>query len=58
MGLLGQVLRSITERRILKVKETYSRLTIGDLTAKVGLEGDDGIREVTRVLNEMVSSHR
>ena len=53
-GLVRQVVASITKRRILKIKDSYSRLTIDDLAVRVGKAGADGVREVTGVLCDMV----
>ena len=47
----------MTRRRILQVKDMYSRMRMGDLATKVGKTGAGGSQEVTAVLNEMVS-HR
>ena len=51
-GLLQLVLASITKRRILRTRETYSRLRIEDLATKV----EDSIDQVSRILQDMVST--
>ncbi|CAD6585881.1 MAG: hypothetical protein TREMPRED_004269 [Tremellales sp. Tagirdzhanova-0007] len=55
-GLVRQVVASITKRRILKIKDSYSRLTIDDLAVRVGKAGADGVREVTGVLCDMIAT--
>lgn len=56
MGLLGKVFDSMIRRRILKVKDTFSRLRISDLAKKVGKSGEEGVVDVTAVLDDLVST--
>ncbi|WWD16746.1 hypothetical protein CI109_101177 [Kwoniella shandongensis] len=53
-GLIDQVLKSVTKRRIILLRETYSRLTASDLAQRVGLEGAAGAQTVLEVLSEMI----
>ncbi|KAK8861351.1 hypothetical protein IAR55_002170 [Kwoniella newhampshirensis] len=53
-GLIDQVLKSVTKRRIFLLRETYSRLTAADLAERVNLEGPAGVQTVIEVLNEMI----
>jgi len=50
-----QILGSITKRRILNLRKTYTRLTAADLAAKVNLSGSAGETEVANVIQSMVS---
>lgn len=55
-GLLEQVMNSISRRRILRIQTMYSRMTVRDLAAKVGLSGPEGVQQVGMVLQDMVST--
>ncbi|WVQ94437.1 hypothetical protein IAU59_001516 [Kwoniella sp. CBS 9459] len=55
-GLLEQVVKSITQRRILQLRETYSRMTINDLVARVGPSSQETVESVTAILGEMITS--
>ena len=44
----------MTKRRILRVKETYSRLTLTQLAAKIDQAGSDGEQKTLQVLKDMV----
>ncbi|KAK4684825.1 COP9 signalosome complex subunit 3, partial [Tremellales sp. Uapishka_1] len=55
-GLVRQVLRSVTTRKILKIQESYSRIRVSDLVAKVGLKGQQGMHEVLDVVEQMINA--
>ncbi|WVF66829.1 hypothetical protein IAT40_001571 [Kwoniella sp. CBS 6097] len=55
-GLVEQVVKSITRRRILQLRETYSRMTINDLVARVGPSSQETVETVTAILGEMITS--
>ncbi|OCF58278.1 hypothetical protein L486_04309 [Kwoniella mangroviensis CBS 10435] len=55
-GLIDQVLKSITKRRILQLKEIYSRLTINDLVIKIGQSSKETVETITTILGEMITS--
>ncbi|WWC69003.1 uncharacterized protein I206_102939 [Kwoniella pini CBS 10737] len=55
-GLIEEVLKSITKRRILQLKEIYSRMTINDLVARVGPSGQETVETITAILGEMITS--
>ncbi|GFZ42819.1 hypothetical protein JCM24511_00537 [Saitozyma sp. JCM 24511] len=55
-GLLEQVMNSISRRRILRIQTMYSRMTVRDLAAKVGLLGPEGVQQVGMVLQDMVAT--
>ncbi|WWC59999.1 uncharacterized protein I303_102562 [Kwoniella dejecticola CBS 10117] len=55
-SLVDQVLKSITKRRILQLREIYSRMTINDLVARVGPDGKETVETVTAILGEMITS--
>lgn len=55
LGLARRVLRTITMRRILNLRKTYSRLTVADLTERVGLSGPAGEADVLATVQSMVS---
>ncbi|OCF34614.1 hypothetical protein I316_03655 [Kwoniella heveanensis BCC8398] len=55
-GLVEQVLKSITRRRILQLRETYSRMTINDLVARVGPSSQETVETITAILGEMITS--
>ncbi|WWC87493.1 uncharacterized protein L201_002383 [Kwoniella dendrophila CBS 6074] len=57
-GLIEQVLKSITKRRILQLKEVYSRMTINDLVARVGPSSRETVETVTAILGEMITTGR
>jgi len=53
--LVRQVIDSIPMRRILRLKDSYSRLGIDHVAAKVGKPGPDGLAQIISLLNDMVS---
>ncbi|WVQ78684.1 hypothetical protein IAT38_000771 [Cryptococcus sp. DSM 104549] len=54
-GLFDAVVNSIPRRQVLRLRETYSRLTVADLTRRMGLESG-AANDVIGVLQGMVSS--
>ncbi|WVR04038.1 hypothetical protein IAU60_001037 [Kwoniella sp. DSM 27419] len=55
-GLRDQVLTSITKRRILQLRATYSRMTINDLVARVGPSSQETVETVATILGEMIAT--
>ena len=49
------MLDSITMRRILHVRDVYSRLDLEELSWKVGLQRPAGLKQTEEVLRDMVS---
>ncbi|WVW79768.1 hypothetical protein I302_101738 [Kwoniella bestiolae CBS 10118] len=54
-GLIDQVLKSITKRRVLQLKEMYSRLTINDLVIKIGQSSKETVETISAILGEMIT---
>jgi len=57
-GLFLRVIDSITKRRILHVRDVYSRLDLDELSWKVGLQRSTGLKQTEDVLKEMASQSR
>ena len=55
LGLVHQVVGAVLERKILKTKAVYSRLTIDQLVAKLATSRPRTSEEVIAKLQDMVS---
>jgi hypothetical protein len=49
-GLVVQIVNSITKRRILTLRKTYSRLTLADLAGKVGSNDVAAVKSTVEVM--------
>ncbi|WRT65462.1 uncharacterized protein IL334_002405 [Kwoniella shivajii] len=56
-GLIEQVLKSITKRRIIQLRQVYSRMTMNDLVARVGPSSRETVETITAILGEMITSN-
>lgn len=54
LGLLEQVIASIPSRRILKLKEHYSKLRMSDIASKLDLTDSSDLQSLEALLQHMV----
>lgn len=54
-GLVNRLMASVTKRRILNLRRTYSRMAVADLAAKLKLSSAAGEAEVLAAIQGMVS---
>lgn len=55
MGLVNHVAAAIPRRKIWRLTQTYSRMSLADLAQQIGYTGKEA--EVETMLNEMVRQH-
>ncbi|KAL7419793.1 hypothetical protein Q5752_005709 [Cryptotrichosporon argae] len=56
-GLVDKILASALKWRIHKLRDTYSRLALAQLTEKCGLSGPEGEASVVKALEDLASPH-
>ena len=57
-GLVDRLIASVTGRRVLALRQTYSRLRLSDLAGKAGLSSPNALTEIHSIVNAMVRCQR